>query len=548
MWLPAGIIPGRMAPCTTSQPQKKMACMSSATTGWPGWTGLGRWSLWVRAAGVSGRMRTMRYINYLRRPKKAAPTEEVYMYDAYERFWHWLQTMIIVLLLFTGLVIHRPDIFGIVLLPLHGDVHNVLAVILVINAALSLFWHLASGEIRQFIPRPMASSTMPSCRPSTTCKASSRANEHPFEKTKDKKLNPLQQVTYFGLLNVLLPLQIITGALMWGVQQWPQAASLFGGLPFLAPFHSLVAWLFASFIVAHVYLTTTGVTVFDDIQAMVTGWEQVEVHHDDEAGQGQAGQPDAPLGEYLTYEAGDEPSDSPMNRLQIDEHPAQHHMNPRFPNSMEVAMTVISETVQPKGSQLESLPVRPAKEGLLASLSGRPVLGLVLFLAFFLTGNGLGASGGLNRIVVFVEDLIVPEHVDRVPYLLKLAGGDKNPLDDWIIPMVFGTLVGGFVSGWLNGRLQVETNKGPQHLRPHPLADGLYRRRSHGLWGAHGARLHLRPGALRRRSALGGIVGFHVRRVCRRLRPGLLRPQAVALIGGCHVISLYLLKPWLASR
>ena len=33
-------------------------------------------------------------------------------------------------------------------------VHNILAVILVINALLSLFYHLASGEIKQFIPRP----------------------------------------------------------------------------------------------------------------------------------------------------------------------------------------------------------------------------------------------------------------------------------------------------------------------------------------------------------------------------------------------------------
>jgi hypothetical protein len=89
------------------------------------------------------------------------------------------------------------------------------------------------------------------------------------------------------------------------------------------------------------------------------------------------------------------------------------------------------------------------------------LLGLVLFSAFFLTGNGLGASGGLNRLVVFVEDLIAPAHVDRVSYLLKLAGGDKNPLDDWIVPLVAGTLVGGFASGWLNGRLQVKTNKGP---------------------------------------------------------------------------------------
>lgn len=92
---------------------------------------------------------------------------------------------------------------------------------------------------------------------------------------------------------------------------------------------------------------------------------------------------------------------------------------------------------------------------------GGVLLGAVLFLAFFLTGNGLGASGGLNRMVVYVEDLIVPEHVDRTSYLLKLAGGDKDPLDDWIVPLVFGTLVGGFASGWFNGRLQVKTNKGP---------------------------------------------------------------------------------------
>lgn len=92
---------------------------------------------------------------------------------------------------------------------------------------------------------------------------------------------------------------------------------------------------------------------------------------------------------------------------------------------------------------------------------GGLILGIVLFLSFFLTGNGLGASGGLNRIIVYGQDLVAPDHIDRVPYLLKLAGGDKNPLDDWVVPMVFGTLAGGLVSGWLNGRLKVETNKGP---------------------------------------------------------------------------------------
>lgn len=93
---------------------------------------------------------------------------------------------------------------------------------------------------------------------------------------------------------------------------------------------------------------------------------------------------------------------------------------------------------------------------------GGALLGLLLFLAFFITGNGLGASGGLNRIIVFFEDIIAPEHVDRVSYLLKMAGGDLNPLDDWIIPVVFGALIGGFVSGIIHGRVKVETNKGPR--------------------------------------------------------------------------------------
>lgn len=93
---------------------------------------------------------------------------------------------------------------------------------------------------------------------------------------------------------------------------------------------------------------------------------------------------------------------------------------------------------------------------------GGMVLGVVLFLALLLTGNGLGSSGATSRFVTAVTDVVAPEHVDRTPYLLKLAGGDKNPLDDWIVPVYFGALLGGFASGLFNGRLKFETTKGPQ--------------------------------------------------------------------------------------
>lgn len=221
----------------------------------------------------------LRFYTSLKRPRHTPELKTVYMYTVYERLWHWLQTFTIILLLFTGLIIHKPATFGIFSYSGVVIVHNILAVILLVNAALSLFYHLVSGEIRQYIPRPYGFMDQAIQQALYYLRGIFKGAEHPFEKTPEKKLNPLQQVTYFGILNVLLPLQVVTGALMWGVQHWPDVAARLGGLPFLAPFHSLIAWLFASFIVGHVYLTTTGHEPLAAIKAMMMGWDEVEVYH-----------------------------------------------------------------------------------------------------------------------------------------------------------------------------------------------------------------------------------------------------------------------------
>jgi uncharacterized protein len=89
-------------------------------------------------------------------------------------------------------------------------------------------------------------------------------------------------------------------------------------------------------------------------------------------------------------------------------------------------------------------------------------LGIILFLSFYITGNGLGSSGALQRFLVFFQDLISPSHVNTTPYLAKMAGGDRNPLDHWLVIEVIGVLLGGLTSGWLSGRLKLETFHGPR--------------------------------------------------------------------------------------
>jgi len=204
--------------------------------------------------------------------------ENVYMYTFYERLWHWLQTAVILMLIFTGLIIHKPDIFGIFSFSFVVQTHNVLAFILVANAALALFYNVASGEIKQYLPEPRGFFGQAITQTKYYLGGIFKGADHPYEKSPEHKLNPLQQITYLGLLNILLPLQIITGILMWGAQRWPDIINMVGGLPFLAPFHTLISWMFATFIVMHVYLTTTGPTPMAGIKSMIMGWDEVETH------------------------------------------------------------------------------------------------------------------------------------------------------------------------------------------------------------------------------------------------------------------------------
>ena len=253
----------------------KMYVFGSSRVNWIDW--LGALLFAGSLLGVIGHG-TLRYFSSRKQVKGPKRTERIYMYQAYERFWHWLQTVAIVILLFTGLIIHRPDIFGAFSFTGMVVIHNVIAAILAINAVLALFYHIATENIRRYIPHPHGFFDDTFKQLVYYTRGIFQGGAHPFEKTPGKRLNPLQQATYFMILNVLLPLQGLTGILMWGVQKWPQIANLFGGLPVLAPFHSLVAWTFASFIVAHVYLTTTGATPLEATRGMVTGWEEVEVN------------------------------------------------------------------------------------------------------------------------------------------------------------------------------------------------------------------------------------------------------------------------------
>jgi Ni/Fe-hydrogenase b-type cytochrome subunit len=199
------------------------------------------------------------------------------LYSPYERIWHWLQAIGIGLLMLTGAAIHAPSALGWLRFEAAVALHNTLGFLLLANAFLGLFYYLVTGTIRQHLPQPRDFVSLAARQAWYYIDGIFHGEPHPLEKTPKRRLNPLQQVTYLLILNVLLPLQVTTGLLMWGAQRWPETVQSVGGLPSLSMIHTLGAWLFGSFVVMHVYLTTTGRTPLANLKAMVVGYEDIRV-------------------------------------------------------------------------------------------------------------------------------------------------------------------------------------------------------------------------------------------------------------------------------
>ncbi|MFP3981784.1 MAG: cytochrome b/b6 domain-containing protein, partial [Desulfobacterales bacterium] len=103
-----------------------------------------------------------------------------------------------------------------------------------------------------------------------------RGEPHPVPKSKKAKHNPLQRLTYLSLAAVMLPIQMITGLLYWSYNSWGAWGLDFLTMGAVAFVHTAMGFGILIFVIIHVYMTTTGHTVFAHIKAMITGWEDVE--------------------------------------------------------------------------------------------------------------------------------------------------------------------------------------------------------------------------------------------------------------------------------
>ncbi len=198
-------------------------------------------------------------------------TTKIYVFKRFERFWHWSQAALIVFMMLSGFEIHGSY----KLLGFRDAValHTVAAWTLITLWVFAIFWHLTTGEWKQYIPTLDKVDAMIKYYLTGIFTHA----PHPFRQTTLRKHNPLQRLAYLFFMLVISPVIWFSGWFYLFYGEW-KAWGLDGvlSLEWVAFFHTAGAFMMLVFFIAHIYLATAGHTPTSHIKAMITGWEEVE--------------------------------------------------------------------------------------------------------------------------------------------------------------------------------------------------------------------------------------------------------------------------------
>jgi len=210
--------------------------------------------------------------------------KKIYLHPLPIRIWHWINALGFIIVIVTGAQIRFGNVINLFSFETAVDIHSWTGFILLANYFIWLLYYLLTGNIKIYIP--------PLHHPIEFAKKAIRqakfygygiliGDENPHHSTPDNKFNPMQQVSYLMIMVALIPIQIITGLLLWDPKLFSTFVNLVGGIQIVDLVHVLLFIFFSAFIIVHFYLATLGHTTFAHIIAMFSGYEEEHEEHEE---------------------------------------------------------------------------------------------------------------------------------------------------------------------------------------------------------------------------------------------------------------------------
>jgi thiosulfate reductase cytochrome b subunit len=201
---------------------------------------------------------------------------DVMIYSRYERFWHWSQALLIFTLFFTGLGLHGTHS----LLTFHTavQVHTFAAIALVVLWVFTTFWNFTTGQWKQYLFKKGIFTVIRFYAWGILW-----GEPHPYKKSLQRKQNALQSLAYMTFMVGVGPALWASGLVYLLHDLWKDYPWAGDGLMVIAFVHTAAAFVMGAFVIIHVYMTTTGKSIFHYIRTMITGYDAVELSEVEEA-------------------------------------------------------------------------------------------------------------------------------------------------------------------------------------------------------------------------------------------------------------------------
>ena len=203
--------------------------------------------------------------------------KKIFLHPLPIRVWHWINALSFLVLIFTGLQIRYRDVIKVTSFKTAVDIHNIFGFIMIFNFFIWLIYYLFSGKIKIYFPTFSIKGFVEGCIRQARYYGYGIfvGEENPHHSAPDNKFNPMQQIAYLNIMALFIPLQIVTGILLWDLKGFAYWIGLAGGLKVVDSVHVLLFLFFSAFLFVHIYLATLGHTAFEHIKAMFTGFEEV---------------------------------------------------------------------------------------------------------------------------------------------------------------------------------------------------------------------------------------------------------------------------------
>ena len=88
------------------------------------------------------------------------------------------------------------------------------------------------------------------------------------------KFNPMQSITYQIVMLLIVPVQFLTGIMMWDIKRFESWIEVLGGIRVVSTIHVLIFIFFVSFVMIHAYMGALGATPSSHFKEMFTGYEE----------------------------------------------------------------------------------------------------------------------------------------------------------------------------------------------------------------------------------------------------------------------------------